>query len=457
MHTITEVAPNSIAGEMGAAPGDKLVSVNNKPITDVFDYRFLIQDENLLLEILKPDGQVWELVVEKDEDEDIGLGFETALMDKPRRCKNKCVFCFIDQLPPNMRGTLYFKDDDPRLSFLTGNYTTLTNLTRSDIQRIAYYHLSPLRISVHAANPQIRALMTGNPHAGELTEILRVFKRAGITMHFQIVLCNGINDGETLDETLRELWKLRPNAASVSVVPAGLTRYREGLYPLKPFSREEAESVVAQVERWQRHCRKRSGSAFVFAADEFYLQAGKPMPPFKRYEDFPQLENGVGMTALFEREFLTAMKKDGAVSGAETREKNVKFKRTGLVTGTAAGDFMRRLAALFTERHSGSEIFVYEIENTFFGTGVNVSGLLTGRDVIAQIRGKTAEDGAEVLFLPENAFRQEGKKNAARVMLDDVTLEDLGQALGVAVKVGSAHGGAFYNQLLEGVFSAVVI
>jgi putative radical SAM enzyme (TIGR03279 family) len=418
-HTITSVAPDSIAEELGIAPGDVLLAINGKAVRDVLDFRFFCCEEILAVEIQKPDGEIWELEIEKDAEEELGLGFATALMDGAKKCANRCVFCFIDQLPPGMRETLYFKDDDPRLSFLTGNYATLTNMSVDEIQRIARYHLSPMRISVHAADFDLRRRMMGK--AAPLFEYLRTFNAAGITMHFQIVLCKGLNDGARLDETVKALLSLKPGAASLSVVPAGLTKHRGGLYPLTPFTAEDAAAVIAQAAAWQKKCRKKFGSAFVFCADEWYLLAGLPLPAYSHYEGFPQLENGVGMVALFEREFTDGIKRASA------------FRRAGIVTGQAAAGFMRRLV----KNIPGAA--VHEIRNDFFGPGITVSGLLTGKDIIAQLRGKI---DAEVLFVPQNAFRANDD-----VMLDGTTRRELSGALGVTVEIGSADGRLFAKQL----------
>jgi putative radical SAM enzyme (TIGR03279 family) len=424
-HLIVNVLPDSIAEEMEISTGDFLLTVNGKNCADVLDYRYLTHDELVTLEIEKPDGEIWELEIEKDEDEDLGLEFDKPLMDDARRCKNKCVFCFIDQLPPSLRESLYFKDDDARLSFLSGNYVTLTNVTREEAERIAFYHLSPLRISVHAMEPELRVKLTGNPNAGGLNKTLNLFNGAGITMHFQIVLCSGLNDGAHLDYSISELSKLRPGAASLSVVPAGLSRHREGLYPLKPFTQAEAAEVIAQVSEWQSRLRGGMGTAFVFCADEFYLQAGLPVPDYAHYEDFPQLENGVGMLALFKKGFYDAYH-PAAVK-----------RKTAIITGKAAAGFIRGLVKNI------ENVLVYEIENEFFGPLITVSGLLTGGDIIRQAGARVQEDGVERLFVPANAFR-----HGTEVMLDDVTLTDLHVALGLDVSIGPADGGDFYRSLI---------
>jgi len=397
MHKIKNIEPTSIAQELELAPGDVLLSINNQKVTDILDYRFIIQDEFLLLEIEKPNGEIWELEIEKDETEDLGLIFESDLMDAPRSCENNCIFCFMNQLPKGMRESLYFKDDDPRLSFLSGNYVTLTNLSEAESQRIARYRLSPLHISVHAADPSLRRKMLGNANAGKLFEHLRRFSKAGIAMHFQIVLCEGINDGEALDDTIAAL---APLGESLSVVPVGLTKYREGLPQLRPFSREDAAKVIAQVEKHH---------PFAYCADEWYLKAGQPIPSYEHYNDFPQLENGVGMCALFEREFQPVAHTD-----------RLPF---GVVTGEAAQALMAKLLP---------KAKIYPIRNDFFGKEITVSGLLTGRDIVAQIGRKAKADGCEGLFLPENMFRA-----GTETTLDGMTRAEIEQKLKLPIWIGN--------------------
>jgi len=434
-HKITAVQPHSIAQELDLAPGDFLLSINGRPVQDVLDYRFAVQEDVLLLEVEKPDGEIWELDIEKDPVEDLGLDFETGLMDKPRSCRNRCLFCFIDQLPRKMRPSLYFKDDDVRLSFLTGNYVTLTNCTPAEVERIAGYHLSPLHISVQAAKPALRQKLLNTPEADGLFAHLRRFKAAGITMHFQIVLCKGLNDGPALDESIRALLELHPAAASLSVVPVGLTRHREGLHPLAPFTPAEAQKLLAQVEKWQAHCRQRYGHSFVFCADEWYLKAGRPLPDYAHYEDFPQLENGVGMWTLFAQEFAEALAEAPVASGAGT-------KKIGLVTGRAAMALIQRLAADFSRAHPWAQLSVHAVENHFFGPDITVSGLLTGQDILAQAGPSAQAAGCEMLILPGNAFRAESTD-----LLDDMRLEDLQKALQMPVYAGECDGGRFVAQL----------
>ena len=412
MKKINSVEPGSIAHELEIRPGDCLISVNGKKIADVLDYRFMTQEEELLLEIKKPDGEIWELEIEKDESEDVGIIFDSGLMDRTHVCCNRCIFCFIDQLPKGMRSSLYFKDDDTRLSFLSGNYVTLTNIDDAEAERIANYHLSPLHISVHAANPGLRRKMLGNSKSDRLFDYLNRFIAAGITMHFQIVLCKGVNDGPALDESIDALLALGNNAASLSVVPVGLSKYRKGLFPLESFSREDAQAVIVQVEKWQAQSRGQRGSSFVFCADEWYIKAGMPMPDYVHYEDFPQLENGVGMWSLFERDLMDGLY-DFSADG-----------RIGIVTGMAAQELMKKLA-----RHIPGAAQVFPVRNDFFGPDITVSGLLTGRDVVDQVAG--AAQQCSGIFLPENMFR-----SGTELTLDGMSRKEIEAHLGTPVWIG---------------------
>ena len=307
-HKIDAVEEGSIAKEMGIAPGDVLLAVNGKPIRDVFDYHYLINDAALKVLIRKPDGQEWELEIEKDYYEDLGVVFENGLMDDYKSCSNKCIFCFIDQMPPGMRETLYFKDDDSRLSFLQGNYVTLTNMTDEDVERIITYKLAPINISVHTTNPELRCRMLHNRFAGEALDKIRRFYEAGIEMNGQIVLCKGINDGQELERTIGDLAEYLPYMESVSVVPVGLTKYRKGLYPLESFEKADALKVLELVEKWQKICFDRHGKHFIHASDEWYLLAERPFPAEEVYDGYVQLENGVGMMPLLQSEFEEALR-----------------------------------------------------------------------------------------------------------------------------------------------------
>jgi putative radical SAM enzyme (TIGR03279 family) len=461
-HKITKVDPGSVGESLGVCAGDFLLEIDGLSVGDVFDYRMAVRAEKLLVLVEKNNGEWWELDIEKDIDDDLGFEFESALMDEVRLCRNKCVFCFVDQQPPGLRESLYVKDDDPRLSFLHGNYVTLTNAGDREIKRITKYHLSPLRISVHTADAALRCKMMGNKNAGKLFAALDMFFRAGIEMHFQAVICKGINDGVRLDETIKRLLEYKPNAASLAIVPAGVTRFRGGgaANGFGGFTKNDAAKIIAQVEDWQKKCRTAYGNAFVYAADEWYILAGLDVPEYEKYENFPQLDNGVGMLALFEREFTEGAgfgdkldfdnEKDfDNIAGYDNKkdfinEKNFdnpKLKRTaGIVTGAAAYGFMQRMAVKFETYHPNGKIKVFEITNQFFGETVTVSGLLTGGDIITQLKGKT--EGLDVLFLPANAFRA-----GTETMLDGTTRVDLAKALNMDVRIGSTDGKKFYEEL----------
>ena len=306
-HVVYKVEKGSIAEEIGLEPGDALLAINQKAIEDVFDYHFLITDENLTLTILAKDGQTVEVEIEKEYQEDLGIEFENGLMDDYKSCSNRCMFCFIDQMPPGMRETLYFKDDDSRLSFLQGNYVTLTNMKDADLDRIIEYKLAPINISVHTTNPELRCTMLHNRFAGEALKKIKRLYDAEIEMNGQIVLCKGINDGEELERSIRELSGYLPYMESLSVVPVGLTKYRDGLYPLEPFEKEDAREVIAIIEKWQQYCMENYGVHFVQASDEWYLTAELPLPEEERYDGYIQLENGVGMLRLLITEFHAAL------------------------------------------------------------------------------------------------------------------------------------------------------
>jgi len=454
MAKICSVENGSIAEEMGVAPGDCLISIDGAPVHDVLDYRFRIHSESLRLQIEKPGGKLWDIDIEKESCEDLGIEFALPLMTEKLVCQNKCVFCFVDQQPPGLRRSLYFKDDDPRLSFLFGNYVTLTNIGLEEVERLAGYRLSPLKISVHTTNMALRQEMMGNKRAGNLFQALEIFKTAGIEMHFQVVLCKGLNDGKELDQTIEYLLDLscsgRPHGEvgnSLAVVPAGLTKHRDGLYPLDCFSPSDSMEVITQVEAWQKKARAKAGTRFVFLADEWYIMARMDLPFYVQYEIFPQLDNGVGSFRLFERKFM-----QGAKQYTRTKHSRLTRKHTsktqgsvhneiGIVTGLAAGDLMSSLAIFFQKSFPETQITVYPIKNDFFGEGVTVSGLLTGDDIIRGLRGKVLP---EVLFLPGNAFR-----HGEDVMLDGTTLEGLADALNTSVRVGSTDGLEFYKELAE--------
>ncbi len=432
-HLIAGVTPGSIAEELEIERGDVLVSVNGSEVRDVFDFRTLAEEEQVVLLIRKPDGEEWELEIEKDPYEDLGLIFENDLMSDYQSCTNKCIFCFIDQMPPGMRETLYFKDDDSRLSFLQGNYITLTNMSEEDVRRICRYHMEPMNISVHTTDPELRAKMLNNRFAGQVLRYLDLFYEAGIRMEAQIVLCKGYNDGDALHKTLSDLYLYAPVLESVSVVPVGLTKYRKGLTPLEPFSKEDAKAVIREVEMWQARAFSEKGSHFVHASDEFYLLAEEAFPEEETYDGYPQLENGVGMARLLISEVREAMKKDRKKHAAP-REKAVSFG-----TGLLAAPILREILLMIQEERELPDVRIYGIRNDFFGEQITVAGLLTGKDVASQLRG---QELGEALYLPGCMFR-----SGEEVFLDDMTRTELEDALGVPVRILKGDGGALYRAM----------
>lgn len=439
---IANVQPNSAAMETGIEPGDILLSVNGRQITDIFDYRFLVADPNIVVEIGKKNGEVWEIEIEKDEYEDLGLEFEDPLITGPKHCNNKCLFCFIDQLPKGMRQTLYFKDDDSRLSFLDGNYVTLTNMKRDELERIVRYRMTPVNVSVHTTDPGLRVKMLGNRFAGDVLEKMKILTDGGINVNAQIVLCKGLNDGAELDRTLNDLSELWPGLASISVVPVGLTKWREGLYPLEPFTADESARVTEQVEQWQRRFLDKFGTRLVYAADELYIKAGIELPSCEEYEEFPQIENGVGMMARFIYEFDSFL-------GTEGGKLDMLWKRqpdrtVSIATGRCAAGYIGKLARTLENRFDGLKINVYAIENEFFGENVTVTGLLTGRDIACQLRGRPL--GSELL-VSRTMF-----KSGEELFLDDCTVDGLSSELGIKITVIDNDGADFITGVLGTTF-----
>lgn len=431
-HIVKEVLTDSIAKELGVEPKDELLEINGKKIKDIFDYHYMCNEEYLTVVIRKPNGEEWELEIEKEYEDDLGIEFENGLMDEYRSCHNKCIFCFIDQMPPGMRDTLYFKDDDSRLSFLQGNYVTLTNMSEEDVQRIITYKMSPINISVQTMNPELRCKMLNNRFAGEALEKIKCFAEAGIIMNGQIVLCKGVNDKEELERSIRELTEYAPTMQSVSIVPVGLSKYRKGLYPLEPFTKEDANEVVDTVLKWQEICYKKYGLHFVHASDEWYLLAERPLPKAEKYDGYLQLENGVGMLTLLEDEFEEAL---GNVQPSDKERHKV------LATGKLAEPTIKRLAAKLKDKFPNVHIRVQAIRNDFFGESITVSGLITGQDLITQIRETLDE---EVLVIPSNMLR-----SGEETLLDDLTLTDVRKQLGVEVCVSGSSGAELLSAMTE--------
>lgn len=430
-HIIKNVLPGSIAEELEISAGDKLLAINDQEIEDVFDYHFLANEEYLTVLIEKPDGEQWELEIEKEYEEDLGIEFEQGLMDEYRSCRNKCIFCFIDQMPKDMRETLYFKDDDSRLSFLQGNYVTLTNMSDHDIDRIVRYHLEPINVSFQTTNPELRCKMLHNRFAGEaLNKVDRLYE-GGITMNGQIVLCKGINDGEELERSIRDLMKYAPQLQSVSVVPVGLSKYRDGLYPLQPFTKEDAKEVLHIIHKWQKKAYEEFGIHFIHGGDEWYILAEEELPEEECYDGYLQLENGVGMLRLLMNEFE---------DGYESLNGDEIDREVSVATGFLAYPYIKRMADRIMEKYPKSKLHVYGIRNDFFGELITVSGLITGQDLIGQLKGKAL---GEKLLLPCNMLRIEEQD-----FLDDVTLQDVKDALQVPVDIVKSSGQDFIDAVL---------
>lgn len=426
---IDSVEENSIAEELGIEPGDILVSVNEQKVRDIIDYKFLINDDFVVLTIQKKDGEIWDLEIEKDYYEDIGITFSNPLIDKAKNCRNKCIFCFIDQLPKGMRKTLYFKDDDSRLSFLQGNFITLTNLSDEEIDRIIKYRLSPINISVHTTDPDLRVKMLNNKNAGKIYDILKRFSDAGIEMNCQIVLIPDINDGVNLDKTLEDLSCLYPNVSSVAVVPVGLTKYREGLCSLKTYDYETANQLLDYIHSKQRKYLEDMNTRFVFASDEFYILAQKTIPPYEFYEGFPQYENGVGLVRAFQHEVEEAL---NDIKGEPVLNKNYT-----IATGTLAYNFMKEVVDEVTRKINGLTLNVVPIVNEFFGDKITVSGLVTGKDLINQLKTQDIKDG---LIIPRSMLKRDED-----IFLDDITIDDIEKSLCTNVIISDVDGKKFID------------
>ena len=433
MVTITGVEKASPAAKHGILPGDILISINGHDINDVLDYRFRLTEKKITLLIHRgPDLK--EITIKKDEYSDIGLEFETYLMDKKHSCRNKCVFCFIDQLPKGMRDTLYFKDDDSRLSFLMGNYITLTNLSEEDVDRIIEMKTSPINVSVHTTNPELRVKMMKNKNAGKVLSYLRRFADAGISLNCQIVLCKGINDGKELERSMTDLAALYPSLVGVSIVPAGITNYREGLCHLEPFTAEEAGEVIDTIDKFGEKCLKKFGTRLFFSSDELYIEAGRELPGEDYYEGYPQIENGVGMIRSMDGEFTDEL---DFLDEYDLE----KPRKVSVATGAAAYDFIKSLADRLCEQVPTLECHVYKIINDFFGHNITVAGLLTGKDLANQLKGK---DLGDRLLIPRVTLRSEGD-----VFLDDTTPEWLAEQLGgVEVVPVESTGNDFVSKVL---------
>ena len=424
-HKIARVTEGSPAENAGLIPGDIITKINNAQLVDIFDYHYYSDDADITVELLHEDGTTSTVLVEKEEGEDLGVIFCNGLMDDYKSCSNKCAFCFIDQMPPGMRETLYFKDDDTRLSFLQGNYVTLTNMKMADLDRIIAYKLGPINISVHATNPELRVKLLHNRFAGDILEKIKKLYDAEIPMNAQVVACPGLNDGEELDRTISDLLQFAPVMSSMSVVPVGVTKFRNGLFPLRTYTSEEAGKVIDQIEHWQSIAMERFGNHFVQASDEWYILAGRPLPEADNYDGFIQLENGVGMLRLLKEEVLDAL---------EDIKKPIFMKRrhVTIATGKLAAPFMKELSDIITEKFNKVTVNVITITNDFFGEEITVSGLITGQDLIAQLKDKELGDA---LLLSCTMLR-----SGEEVFLDDITLQELEASLQVKTRIVQSDG-----------------
>ncbi len=436
-HIISEIVRGSIAEEMGLEPGDAIISINGNEIEDIFDYQYYSMDSELNIVVESKDGEECLLEIEKDEDEELGIIFDNGLMDNYRSCHNKCIFCFIDQNPPGMRESLYFKDDDSRLSFLQGNYVTLTNMSDHDVDRIIKYNLSPINISFHTMNPELRCRMLNNRFAGEALKKVERFYEAGITMNGQIVLCPGWNDGKELEYSINELMKYLPVLESVSVVPVGLTRFRDGLEKLRAFTPEECGEVIDIIEKYQKTAYERSGLHFIHASDELYIVAGRDLPESERYDDYRQIDNGVGKARFIIDDFnetLERVRSNPEICAA------IRPRTVSTVTGTLTTGMNEEFACRIEETFPGVKVNVYTILNDFYGHGITVTGLLVGSDIINQLRGKEL---GERLYLPETCLR-----SGSDEFLDDVRVPELEDALQCGVSIVKSSGRDFVFSML---------
>jgi putative radical SAM enzyme (TIGR03279 family) len=431
-HEVKSVKRDSIAYELEIEPGDVLLRINGKEIKDVFDYQFLINDEYLEVLIKKPSGEEWELEIEKEYNEDLGIDFKEGLMDSYLSCRNKCVFCFIDQMPKGMRDTLYFKDDDSRLSFLQGNYITLTNMKDEDIERIIQYKLSPINISVHTTNKELRVKMLNNRFAGEALDKIQKLYEGQIEMNSQIVLCKGLNDGAELVRSIEDISKFLPYMMSLSIVPVGMTKYREGLENLSKFYEEDAKQVLEIIHKYQNQFLKEHGTRFVHASDEWYITAKLPIPEAEYYEGYGQIENGVGMVRSLTDEFDDYLDE---LQG-DDRESSVS-----IATGVLAAPLIEGLTTRLNKKYPGVKVNVFPIINEFFGKDITVAGLLTGQDIIKQLKEK---DLGKFLILPDVLLRAD-----TDILLDDMTVKDIENALQIEIRIVKSDGQSLIDIILE--------
>ncbi len=432
---IEDIILGSLADEMGIEAGDILLSINEQNIKDVIDYKYLVADEYLTFEVEKSNGEIWELEVEKNYGEDLGIIFTNPLIDRAKTCQNKCMFCFIDQLPPNMRDTLYFKDDDSRLSFLQGNFITLTNMSDDEINRIINYRLSPINVSVHTTNPELRVQMLKNKKAGKVFEILKKFHNANLKINCQIVLVPNVNDKMELENTINDLSGLYPSVASVAIVPVGITKYRKDLEKLDVFDKSLSKELILQIKRMQHKYLSQLGTRFVFASDEFFCVSKEPLPDFDEYEEFPQYENGVGLLRSFKTEIVQRLEKQKEI---ESFTNKIIF-----ATGTLAFDFIQEISKLIMLKYKNLEIKVVPIKNKFFGETITVSGLITGSDLIEQI---SSLDNYNCILIPDSML-----KNGEDIFLDDISVKEAAEILNKKIYTSPVDGDKLIDIIEYGV------
>lgn len=428
------VDENSIAIDCGIELGDIITKINGKEIKDILDFRYWTSDEYYTVEVEKKDGTVEEIEVYNDYFEQFGVTFEKELIDDPMLCRNKCIFCFMDQLPKNVRPTMHFKDDDVRLSFLSGNYVTLTNLNDDEVERLCRLKVSPINVSVHVTDGERRCMMLNNKNAHKVLDIMKKFASSGILMNAQIVLCKGINDREYLEKTIYDLETLYPSIRSISVVPVGISAHRDGLYPLESLEKDDCKAVISQVEKYQSEFLKKHSTRLVYLADEFYIKAGKKIPPCEYYEDFPQIENGVGLMAVFEDEINLEMEYSSSWEDAKPAPKTI-------ATSYIAYDYIAEYVDMIKEKNHNLKCNVEKIKNNFFGEKITVTGLICGGDIISQLKGKEL---GEYLLISDSML-----KSDEDIFLDDITVTDVERELGVKVLVVENSGQAFVSALMK--------
>ena len=432
-HIVAEVIKGSIAEELEIVAGDEILTINGEEIEDIFDYQFLCENEYIEVGVRKESGEEWILEIDKEEDEDLGIKFENGLMDEYHSCSNKCIFCFIDQMPPGMRKTLYFKDDDARLSFLQGNYVTLTNMSEKDIERIIKYNLSPINISFHTTNPELRCMMLNNRFAGKALEKAKRFYEAGLVMNGQIVLCKGVNDKDELERTISDLYGYLPYLQSVSIVPVGVTKYRDGLYKMDTWEKEDAEYLIDQVEKWQKKAYAQYGLHFVHASDEWYINAKRPLPEAERYDGYLQIANGVGTMRSMIDEFEEEL--------ANYSDYKENAERVTVICGELPYEYIKMMADRLMNDHPLKDINVVPIKNRFFGESITVTGLLTGQDIVYALKDK---DLGNRVLLSENILKADEE-----IFLDDMTLNEFKEVLQVRVSIVQSNGYDFVDCILE--------